>query len=326
MSDWRRRRFLLAALAGVMAVPGKALAQRPGGVYRIGVLSTEAVNVVTLGILREGLREVGVIEGTHVAIITRSAEGEPARLPGLARELVDTPVDVLVAASAQASVAARDATRTIPIVAVYVFDFVKAGLVTSLARPGGNVTGLSAMASDYVGKMLQVLREVAPRARRIAVLGDPRNPSYEVYWQELRSLPSELPMTAYPVQRDDEIASAYAAITAVPATALFVMHQPFTWVRRQQLVDLARANRIVAVYGTRDYVDAGGLIAYGVNLLDVWKRAATYVDKIRRGANPADLPIEQPTRLELVINLKAARALGLTIPSSLRARADQVLE
>jgi putative tryptophan/tyrosine transport system substrate-binding protein len=236
-----RRRFLLTSLAGVLALPRGARAQRAGSVYRIGVLFPEAVNVTTLATLREGLRELGVVEGTHFAMMTRSAEGDPVRLPGLARELVDIPVDVLIAASAQASVAARGATRKIPIVAVYVFDFVKAGLVTSLARPGGNVTGLSAMASDYVGKMLQVLREVAPRARRLAVLGDPRNPSYETYWQELRSLPSGLPMTVYPVQRDDEIVNAYAAITAVPATALFVMHQPFMWVRHQQLVDLARS-------------------------------------------------------------------------------------
>jgi putative ABC transport system substrate-binding protein len=321
-----RRRFLLTSLVGVLTLPRGALAQRAGSGYRIGVLFPEAVNVTILATLREGLKELGVVEGTHYAMITRSAGGDPVRLPGLARELVDIPVDVLIGASAQASVAARDATRTIPIVAVYVFDFVKAGLVTSLARPGGNVTGLSAMASDYVGKMLQVLREVAPRARRIAVVGDPRNPSYEIYWQELRSLRSELSMTAYPVQREDEIVSAYAAITAVPATALFVMHQPFLWVRRQQLVDLARSSRIVAVYGTRDYVDAGGLIGYGVNLIEVWKRAAIYVDKIRRGASPADLPIEQPTRLELVINLKTAKALGLTIPPSLLARADQVIE
>jgi putative ABC transport system substrate-binding protein len=182
------------------------------------------------------------------------------------------------------------------------------------------------MATDYVGKMLQVLREAAPRADRIAVLGDPRNPAYAAYWQELQSLASAMPLRAYPVRRAEEMTSASAAIAAVPSTALFGMHQPFTWVHRQQIVDLARSNRLIAVYGTRDYVEAGGLIGYGVSLIDVWKRAAVYVDKIRRGASPADLPIEQPTKFELVINLKTAKALGLTIPPSLLLRADQVIE
>jgi putative tryptophan/tyrosine transport system substrate-binding protein len=321
-----RRRFLVTTGVGILAAPPASEARPVRQLYRIGVLFPEAVNPTTLGALRQGLKDLGIVEGAQVVVLTRSAEGDPARLPTLARDLVAIPVDVIVAASVQAALAAKGATRRIPIVAVYVFDPVKAGLVTSLARPGGNVTGLSAMATDYVGKMLQVLREAAPRADRIAVLGDPRNPSYAAYWQELQSLVPEIPLKAYPVRRGEEITSAYSAIAAVPSTALFVMHQPFTWVHRQQIVDLARSNRLIAVYGTRDYVVAGGLLAYGVSLIDVWQRAAVYVDKIRRGVSPADLPVEQPTKFELVINLKTAKALGLTIPPALLLRADQVIE
>jgi putative ABC transport system substrate-binding protein len=321
-----RRRFLLTSLAGAFAAPLAAEAQPVRQLYRIGVLLSEAVNPTILGALRQGLKDLGIVEGTHFVVLVRAAAGDPDRLPTLARDLVGMPVDVIVAGAAQASLAAKSATRHIPIVAVYVFDPVKAGLVTSLARPGGNVTGLSAMASDYVGKMLQVLKEAAPRADRIAVLGDPRSPSYAAYWQQLQSLVSGMPLRAYPVRRAEEITSAYSAIAAVPSTALYVMHQPFTYVHRQQIVDLARSNRLIAVYGTRDYVEAGGLLGYGVSLIDVRKRAAVYVDKILKGAKPADLPVEQPTKFELVVNLKTAKVLGLTIPPSLLLRADHVIE
>jgi putative tryptophan/tyrosine transport system substrate-binding protein len=318
-------KIIVAVVLALLTVPIAAEGQPAQQLYRIGVLFTEAVNPTTLDVLRQGLTDLGIGEG-KVVVLTRSAEGDPARLPALARDLVGLPVDVIVAASVQAALAAKDATRQIPIVAVYVFDPIKAGLVSSLARPGGNVTGLSAMATDYVGKMLQVLREVAPRAQRIAVLGDPRNPSYAAYWQELEALSPDLPLKAYPVRRREEIASAYSAIAAVPATALFVMHQPFTWVNRQQIVDLARSNRLIAVYGTRDYVEAGGLLAYGVRVIDVWKRVAVYVDKIRGGASPANLPFEQPTKFELFINLRTAKAFRVTIPPSLLLQADQIIE
>jgi len=182
------------------------------------------------------------------------------------------------------------------------------------------------MASEYVGKMLQVLREIAPRAHRIAVLGDPGNPSYSTYWRELNVLAPRPPLVVYPVHRSEEIPGAFSAMGGVPGTGLFVMHQPFTWVHRQRIVDLARSKRLVAVYGTREYVEAGGLLSYGVSPVDVYRRAATYVDKILKGAKPADLPVEQPTKFELVINLKTAKALGLTIPPSLLARADEVIQ
>lgn len=317
---------IVALVLAVLAVPVAVGAQPPPQPYRIGVLVPEAVNPTTLAALRQGLKDLGMVEGAQVVVLTRAAEGDPARLPALARDLVGIPVDVIVAASVQAALAAKGATRQIPIVAVYVFDPIKAGLVSSLARPGGNVTGLSAMATDYVGKMLQLLREVAPRAQHIAVLGDPRNPSYEAYWQALESLIPDLPLKAYPVRRPAEIASAYSAMPAAPSTAVFVMHQPFTWVHRQQIVDLARSKGLIAVYGTRDYVDAGGLLAYGVSLTDVWRRAAVYVGKIRGGASPGDLPIEQPTKFELSINLKTAKALRVTIPQFLLLQADRIIE
>jgi putative tryptophan/tyrosine transport system substrate-binding protein len=317
----------IAAVALALLIAPVAVDAQPAQqLYRIGVLFPEAVNPTTLGVLRQGLKDLGIDDGTRVVVLPRAADGDPARLPALARDLVSVPVDMIVAASVQAALAAKSATRQIPIVAVYVFDPVKAGLVSSLARPGGNVTGLSAMATDYVGKMLQVLREVAPRTQRIAVLGDPRNPSYQAYWQELKSLAPDLPLRAYPVRRPEDIASAYSAIAAVPSTALFVMHQPFTWVNRQQIVDLARSNRLIAVYGTRDYVEAGGLLAYGVSIIDAWKRATVYVAKIHGGTSPGDLPFEQPTKFELLINLKTARALRVTIPSSLLLQADQIIE
>lgn len=317
---------IVAVALFLLVVPVAGEAQPPEQLYRIGVLLPEAVNPTTLGVLRQGLKDLGIDDGNRVVVLARAADGDPARLPALARELVSVPVDVIVAASVQAALAAKSVTRQIPIVAVYVFHPIKAGLVSSLARPGGNVTGLSAMATDYVGKMLQVLKEVAPRAQRIAVLGDPRNPSYQAYWKELEPLVTDVPLQAYPVRQREDIASAYPSIAAVPSTALFVMHQPFTWTHRQQIVDLARSNRLIAVYGTRDYVEAGGLLAYGVNLIAVWKRAALYVAKIHGGARPGDLPFEQPTKFELLINLKTARALRATIPSSLLLQADQTIE
>jgi ABC-type uncharacterized transport system substrate-binding protein len=309
----------------LLAMPAASEGQQPGRVYQIGVLPSLQTDTASLEALRQGLRDLGWLEGRDLKIVLRSPEGEPGRLPALAGELASMPVDIIVAGSLPASLAAKGVTSRIPIVSVYAFDPVEAGLVASLARPGGNVTGLSAMASEYVGKMLQVLREVAPRAHRIAVLGDPGNPSYATYWRELNSLSPRPSLIAYSVRRAEDIAGAFSAMGSAPTTALFVMHQPFTFVHRRRIVDLARSKRLVAVYGTREYIEAGGLLSYGVSPVDLYRRAAGYVDKILKGAKPADLPVEQPTKFELVINLKTAKALGLTIPPSLVGRADEVI-
>jgi putative ABC transport system substrate-binding protein len=325
-----RRRFLLTSLAGVLATPLAAEAQRVVKVYRIGFLGTTVTTPATLPLweaFQEGLREGGYVEGQNLSIERRYSEGRAERFTDFASEFVRLQVDVIVVSSTPAAKAAKQATGTIPIVMVYVGDPVGSGLVASLARPGGNVTGLSSQA-EYAGKQLQLLREIAPGASRIAVIWDPSNPAHlpshkdvEASGQVLR-----IEVRSHPVRTPDDLEIALAAIERERATAFMPFDSQVAFVNRRRLIEFAARNRLPAVYGVRAYAHDGGLMSYGPSLPDLFRRASTYVDKILKGAKPADMPVEQPTKFELVINLKTAKALGLTIPPSVLARADQVIE
>jgi putative ABC transport system substrate-binding protein len=324
-----RRTFIRTLAAGVLAVPLDAGAQQPGKVYRIGFLSPRSPSDVgRLAAFRQSLRELGYVEGQNIVIESRWAEGEYDRLPGLAAELVRLKVDVIVTYAAPAIQAAKRATGTIPIVMAGAIDPVASGLVTSVARPGGNITGLSLMAPDLVGKQLAILKEVVPTVSRVALLGNPANTGNAPQLRHAQETARTLGMRLQSLEArgPNEIESAFAAITRERAGALIVLVDGMLADHRARIADLAAKSRLPAVYGLSDYPEAGGLMAYGPSVLDRFRRAATYVDKILKGAKPGDLPVEQPTKFELVINLKTAKALGLTIPQSLLQRADQVIE
>jgi putative ABC transport system substrate-binding protein len=323
----------LALLAASLAAP----AQPAGKMYRIAFLSSDAPLSTICGLepsdvgfrsLRDGLRELGYREGVQITIDCRSAEGNYDRLAGLVHEVVQAQPHVIVAGAAPASLAAKAATATLPIVSVYTADPVSLGLVASLARPGGNVTGISALASDYVAKSLQLLKEAAPRATRIGVLGHGANRTFAIYRRELepagRTLGLRLEFRA--MASADDIDSDVAALAKMGARAVLVMHQPLTWWHRARIVEALGERRLPAMFGSREAVEAGGLMSYAVSIAEVFGRSAVYVDKILKGADPADLPVEQPTKFELVINLKTAKALGLTIPPSVLALANRVIE
>ena len=326
-----RRRFLLTSLAGALAPPLGASAQQAGKTYRIGLLGT--VPLTNPGAARiwggffEGLRQLGYEEGRNIVIEGRYSEGRFDRLPGFVAELVRLKVDVIVAATTTPT-AAKSVTSTIPIVMTNEADPVGRGLVASLAKPGGNVTGLTSRVTDLVGKRLQLLKEVMPRLSRLAVLANPLDADHRIALQEAQVVARtlKLQLEIVEVRYPTEIADAVSAATKGKAGALLVLGGPMLFTEHARIVDLAAKGR-VPVYGTqREYADAGGLLTYGIDQRDNFRRAATYVDKILKGAEPADLPVEQPNKFELVINLKTAKALGLTIPSSLLARADQVIE
>jgi putative ABC transport system substrate-binding protein len=323
------RRAFIAGVVGVLSATRLAAEAQPARVARVGYLVSQAVTPEGLEAFKKGLRELGWVEGTNLALEVRSGDGDPGRLRALAAELVRLPVDILVASAASASVAAKEATTTVPIVSVYTADPVELGLVASLARPGGNITGLSALSLGYVGKMLELLRSVVPNATGVAVLGDAANPTHAIYWRQLdvaaRTL--RLALVRADVRRPEELDAALARIAAGrEAQGLLVMHQPLTFVHRKRIVKLAGEHRLPAVYGSREAAEDGGLMAFGPSLPAIFRRAATFVDKILKGAKPADLPIEQPTEFELIVNLRAAKALGLTIPPALLARAQVVIE
>ena len=331
-----RRRFLLTSLAGALAAPLAAEAQQPVKMARVGILSpttpgptTQPPAVGIMAHLSGRLNELGWVEGKSLVFEPRYAGGNPDRLPGLAADLVRVHVDIIVAMSPPAIRAALNATRTVPIVMAFSgIDPVKAGFVSSLARPGGNVTGLSILATDVTVKRLELLKEALPRASRVAVLVNPRNPSTTEQVAALSGAASTLGVQIQPVEvaRSEKYADAFAVIGRSRPDALIVPSDPEFFRDRRALVDLATQARMPASYEWREFVEVGGFMSYGSNFEDVAARAALYVDRILKGAKPADLPVEQPTRFELLINLKTAKALGLTIPPSLLARADQIIE
>jgi putative ABC transport system substrate-binding protein len=322
------RRDFIPLLGGAIAWPLAARAQRAGKVASIGYLSPGSASGRT-DAFRQALRELGYVEENHILIEYRFAEGNFDRLAGLAAQLVQLKVDVLVAEATQASLAAKDATRTIPIVMLLVADPVGSGLVTSLARPGANITGTSSMTAEVAGKSLQMLKKVAPKASRVAVLWNPRNVVAQAKMlQETEVVAPVLGVQLQPVgvRGPGEFDRAFAEITRGDASALLVMADPILVLHKTRIVDFAKKSRLPAMYGNKEYVWAGGLMYYGSGFADMFRRTATYVDKILKGAKPAHLPVEQPTRFEFVINLKTANALGLTIPETLLVTADEIVE
>ncbi len=318
---------LLAVI--LLATPLAAEAQAPARVPRVGFLAPLSFATDTrLDSFLQGLRELGYVDGQTIAIEFRSAEGKPERLPALAAELVRLKVDVIVATAQASTEAAKKATGTIPIVFTVVGDPVGVGLVASLARPGGNITGLASVAPEVVGKQLQLLKEVAPKISRVAILQNPNNPGHPVVLRQAETAARALGMQLQVLyaRTPAEIDAAFAAMRSQRAEGVLVDRNALVLVQRTQIAALAAKGRLPAVYGFRENAEAGGLMAYGANVSAMYRRAATYVDKILKGAKPADLPVEQPTKFDLVINLKTAKALGLTIPQSFLARADEVIQ
>ena len=323
------RAALAAALVlGLLAAPLAARAQQPPAkTARIGLLFFVPTPLLDEA-FRQGLRELGYIEGQNIAIEYRSAEGKSERLPGLAAELVRLKVDVIVAASPPATEAAKRATSTIPIVFAVSGDPVAEGLVTSLARPGGNITGLATISPELVGKQLEMLKGVAPKVTRVAVLQNPSTGLHPVALRQAEDAARALgvQLQILEARTPSEIDAAFAAMSSQRAGGVLVLRDAMFRAQRAQIVALAAKSRLPAVYGFREQAEAGGLMAYGASVPQLFRRAATYVDKILKGAKPAELPVEQPTKYELVINLKTARTLGLTIPPSLLRRADQIID
>ena len=331
------RRGFLAGSVTLLATPLTGEAKQTRRVWRVGMLygASPASDMVgpnpnsrSARALLQGLRELGYVYGQNLVTEPRSAEGVPERLPALATELVRVPVDVIVVSSPPTARAAQQATRTIPIVLAGMPDPIGLGLVGSLARPSGNVTGLSSAAGpEIVGKRLELLKEIAPRMSRVAYIASRDS------WESPTGLHTQAAARALgvtlvhtEVSKPEQLPDALATITRERPHALLVQPSAANLVRRQIIADFAATQGLPAMYGATDFVDAGGLIAYGQNLAELYRRAATYVDKILKGTKPADLPVEQATTFELVINLRAAKGLGLTIPPSLLARADQVIE
>ena len=326
-----RRRFLLTSLAGAVAVPLAVEAQSAAKVYRIGFLSSSSssAGIARLEAFKHGLRELGYLEGQNLAIEYRWAEGKNDRLPALAADLVRLRVDVIVTQGTLTALAARRTTSTIPIVFTVAGDPLRAGLIASLARPGGNVTGLAVMGSEMTAKRLELLREAVPALARIAVLWNSANPSSTPEFKETETAARALGMQAQSVEVKDAsmLDRAFAAMIREQAKAIIVLSDNMLFGQRKQIAHLAAHQRLAGIAWTREFAEDGGLLmVYGPDISEMHRRAAAYVGKILRGANPADLPVEQPTKFELVINLKTAKALGLTIPASLLLRADQVIE
>jgi putative ABC transport system substrate-binding protein len=323
-----RRRFLLTSLAGALAAPLAAEPQQPGRLWRIGILSpTSPSNAQALhDRLRAGLRDLGYVEGQNLIIEYRWAERKNDRLPGLAAELVHLRVDLIVANGTAGAFAAHDATNTIPIVMADASDPVRDGLVASLARPGGNVTGLTIFAPELVGKQLELLKDVVPKFARVAVLSNPdnRTHAFSVMEAEVAARVLRVHVQSVRVRSPDDFGNAFSALMSGHANALLLL--PDWSLDTTLVVEWAIKRRLPTMSGLSVYAQGGVLITYGPSLGDLYHRAAAYVDKILKGSRPADLPVEQPTIFELVINLKTAKALGLTIPPSLLARADQVLD
>ena len=318
---------LIFTLSLILA-PLAAEAQRPSEVRRIGYLQAGVSGLPSsfYEILREGLRDLGYVEGRNIIIEYRSGE-DRLRVAELAAELVRLNVEVIVTPGAATS-AAKRATETVPIVFSYSGDPIEAGFVKSLARPGGNMTGITWLAFELVGKRLELLKEAAPRVSRVAILSNPAHAGEQRELRETeRTARAVGSMVQYhQVRTTADFHAAFDAIVRDKADALLVFPEAATMTHRQQLAEFAAKQRLPSVFGWREYVEAGGLMSYGPNRLETAKRLAVYVDKILKGRKPADLPVEQPTKFELVINMKTAKALGLTIPQTLLLRADQVIE
>jgi ABC-type uncharacterized transport system substrate-binding protein len=326
-----KRREFLSVLGGAAAWPIVARAQQGGKIPRIGYLTSSAATglLPSERAFLEGLRELGYVEGENIQIEYRFAEGHFERLADLAKELVRLNVDVIVAAVTQASLAAKAATRKIPIVMLGVSDPVGSKLVPSLARPGGNITGTSSQTAEAAGKTLEVLKDAVPGITRVAVLWNPENAVFQS--QMLRETERAagvlgIQLREIGARQGEELGRAFATITEEKVDGLLVLGDPTLARNRKRIVEFAEKLRLPAIYGVADHADIGGLMAYAPDMIGQFRRGAAYVDKILKGANPAELPVEQPTKFELVINMRTARKLGLTIPLPLLGRADRVIE
>ena len=326
-----RRRIVLALGASALAAPFASFAQQqPTKVPRVGYLFsfTPAEGRHLWEACRQGLRELGYVEGQNIVLEPRWADGHHERLPELAAELVRLKVDVIVSAATPGSLAAKAATNSIPIVIVAVGEPVKTGLVASLARPGGNLTGLSLLTTELSGKRLELLADVVRNIPRVAVLMNPDNLVHTVFLEETRVAAQRLRVRLQPLEARNsrQVEQVFAAAAEERAAALIVFDDPVIWSYRTQIVALAAKRRVPVMYGYREFVDEGGLMSYGPDRIDHYRRTAIYVDKILKGAKPGDLPVEQPTKFELVVNMKTAKTLGIKIPNSILVRADKVIE
>lgn len=324
------RRVFMAAAGAVAAVALAALAQPAAKTPRVGVIHMGPADSVPQFVeaFNQGMREHGYFEGRNVIVERRFGEASTERVRQVAAELVKMKVDVIVIATDQGVAAVRQQTRTIPIVMANSTDPVGTGFVASLARPGGNITGMSAMSPELSGKQLELLKEVVPGLVRVAILWNPdmRGAVLNYKATEAAARALRLQLQSVEATHADQLEQAFSAITAARAEALIVpLPNPVAFLHRQRIADFARRNRLLAISSTRDFAEAGGLMVYGVSIADQWRRAATHVDKILKGAKPGELPVEQPAKLDLVINLKTAQAMGLTVPHTLLQRADHVI-
>ena len=324
----RRRQLLIVAVGFLASI--RSHAQSPEKKFRVAMLMPVSAADATGNIdaFRQGLRELGYVEGRHFVIEPRYSEGRNERLRDLAAELVKQKVDILVTWGTPAARAATGATKTIPIVTAAVVDPVGTGLVASLAQPRGNLTGLTSGGAELSRKSLQLLKELLPDAARVAILWNPASPPQLVMFRETQLAADVLKMRLQSVRTSDpeELENAFSLIRQTRPDALLVLQDPMLQAHRTRIIDFATRIRLPAMYERKPWVDAGGLMSYGVSFPDNFRRAARFVDKILKGAKPADLPVEDPTRFELIINLRTAKALGLTIPQSVLLRADQVIE
>ncbi len=327
-----RRQLLIVLGASALIAPLHSFAQQQGKVWRVGFLALRHVDFVETdyyyGPFRQGMRELGYIEGRNLAIEWRSAEGKAERLPALAAQLVQSKVDVIVTAGTQAVRAAQNATAAIPIVIAAANDPVGSGFVKSLSRPGANITGLSNLGVDISPKNLEIMASLVPKLSQVAVLVNPANSAHAAILKSTQAAARKLNIKVMPAEArtPQEIERAFSVMAREHAGAVIIVIDAFFVQQGRQIADLAAKHRLPSMSGSREYVEAGGLVSYGLNLADNFRRAATYVDKILKGAKPGDLPIEQPTEFELFVNRKAAKALGIAIPQSILVRADKVIE
>jgi putative tryptophan/tyrosine transport system substrate-binding protein len=322
----RRREFITLLGGAAAAWPLAARAQQTR-IYRIGLLDPGLIRLGEVA-LTDALRELGWVEGKNVAFERRYAENHLEQLPELAAELVRLNVDVILAVGTLGPLAAKRATTTIPIVMTAAGDPLGSGLVASLAQPGGNVTGMSLMAPDLGGKRLALLKEILPRLSHVAVLWNAANPYSALVFKETQAAGQKLgiQVQSLEVRGPDDFDGAFEAARRQRPGALITVEDPLTATYRKRIADIAVDEQLPSLYGLREFVEAGGLISYGANIADLYRRAAGYVDKILKGAKPSDLPVEQPTKFEMVINLKTAKALGLTVPLIMQMTADEVIE
>ncbi len=326
-----RRESIIAVVAlGASVGPLASFAQQKGKVARIGflTLSSASLSSFTTGPFLKGMRELGYVESKNLIVEWRFADGKAERLPGMAAELVQLKVDVIVAVASPAIGASQKATTTIPIVMAGTGDPVASGFVTSLARPGGNITGLSNMGGELGAKLLDLLLAVVPKFSRVGVLVSPTSTPYRAILQSVQGAAQKAGVTTLVIEASSpqEIENAFSIMVREGVGAVVVGPAPFFTLQKRQLAELALKHRMPSIFGNRVIVDAGGLISYGQHFADGYYRPATYVDKILKGMNPGDMPVEQPTQFELVVNLKTAKAIGVTIPQSILLRADEVIE